>query len=228
MRQKKSHTYCDGDISQEKQQVNVWRNKAHCAPSLGIVTHDSSLKVPLQHSRKEIWKQYFSFLSIKQGHHGRDWLYRSTVRKHRPAVVTSQRHVSWWILDQNCVKVRAIIRTVFVLVQVKQLEERINVWKRDGCAILNFYLTATTITAFACSPVTYCSWQVVLKSNTNKARLLLTLGSVDCSAFHILDIIIITQTRLCKLFYPHKKICKGNNCTTITIVTHQIVHCHRT
>lgn len=43
MRQKKSHTYCDGDISQEKQQVNVWRNKAHCAPSLGIVTHDSSL-----------------------------------------------------------------------------------------------------------------------------------------------------------------------------------------
>lgn len=40
----KSLTYCNSDISQEKQRVNGWRNKAHCAPGLGIVTHDSSLR----------------------------------------------------------------------------------------------------------------------------------------------------------------------------------------
>lgn len=55
--------------------------------------------------------------------------------------------------------------------------------RRDGCAVPNFCLAATTVTAFACSPVTYCSWQVVLKCNTNNARLQLTAHISVCEVF---------------------------------------------
>lgn len=138
--------------------------------------------------------------------------------KHKLAVATSRRLL---LINSSWEAVRAF--TQLIGISVRQLEEQINVWTKDESFILNFCLTAITITCFACSPVTFCSWHVVLKFSSNNVRLLLT-SSTFLFKFYFVEFFSpcsLHQMHIGRVLYEGRQICKSFERRNNTVKTNK-------